>query len=67
MPSLYAQGAIQNNLFSMFVDEDDGESKVQIGGYDLKKYATGPLQWHDVGPGASFWEVGFGNVRLGGL
>ena len=44
----------------MFIDADNGQSKVQIGGYDLNKYATTPLHWYDLSPQATFWEVGFG-------
>jgi len=52
----------------MFIDADNGQSKVQIGGYDLNKYATTPLHWYDLSPQATFWEVGFGGtVTVGDL
>jgi len=47
VPSLYEQGAIKKNLFAMFIDQSD-VSLMQIGGYDLKKYAKGPITWHNI-------------------
>jgi hypothetical protein len=38
VPSLFEQGAIDKNMFSVFIT-DDGTSKMQMGGYDLDKYA----------------------------
>jgi len=47
VPSLYEQGAIKKNMFSMFIDQTD-VSMMQIGGYNLDKYAKGPLNWVDL-------------------
>ena len=33
-------------MFALFIDQSD-VSKIQIGGYDLEKYARGPLNWVD--------------------
>lgn len=63
MPTLYQKGAIKNNMFSMFIDQVNG-SKIQIGGYDLKKYASGDLKWYDI-VSPSFWMIEFDHVRLG--
>lgn len=35
-----------------------------MGGYDLKKYARGPIRWHELStPG--FWQVKFDQVKMG--
>jgi len=39
IPSLYKAGAIKKNLFAMYIDPN-GSSKMQVGGYNLKKYAN---------------------------
>lgn len=38
VPSLYKQGAIKRNLFSMYIDSQ-GQSKITLGGYDTDKFA----------------------------
>lgn len=53
VPSLYKQGAIKQNLFSMFIDSQ-GQSKIQIGGYDLSKYAQGPMKFYKI-TNPMFW------------
>jgi hypothetical protein len=63
VPSLYEQGAIKKNMFSMFIDPN-GHSKIQIGGYDLNKYAKGPLHWYKI-TRKSFWQLNMHNVKLG--
>ena len=63
VPSLFKQGAIKKNMFSMFIDPSE-TSKIQLGGYDLKKYAKGPINWYPINSPA-FWELTFSNVRLG--
>ncbi len=63
VPSLYKQGAIKKNMFSMFIDPNE-TSKIQIGGYDLKKYAKGPLKWYKINT-PNFWQLSFGNVKMG--
>ena len=63
VPSLFEQGAIKKNMFSMFIDPNE-VSKIQIGGYDLKKYAKGPLHWYKINT-PQFWELDFSNVRMG--
>jgi hypothetical protein len=47
----------------MFIDPN-GQSKIQMGGFNLKKYANGPLNWHKLA-NPFFWEVKFSHVRIG--
>ena len=50
----------------MFIDQS-AESKIQIGGYDLEKYALPgqQLTWHDISAHRMFWAMPFHNVKLG--
>lgn len=50
-------------MFSMFIDQND-ISKIQIGGYDLKKYAKGDINWYKISS-PFYWELPFGNVQIG--
>ena len=63
VPSLYRQKAIKRNMFSMFISQD-GTSKIQIGGYDLNKYAKGPLRWYPI-QSNSYWDLELGKIMLG--
>jgi hypothetical protein len=63
VPSMYEQGAIKKNMFSMFIDQNK-VSKIQIGGYNLKKYAQGPLTWYPI-ISETFWSMSFHSVTLG--
>mmetsp|Transcript_2658 Transcript_2658/g.4131 ORF Transcript_2658/g.4131 Transcript_2658/m.4131 type:complete len:111 (+) Transcript_2658:63-395(+) len=51
-------------MFSMFVDMAHSNSKIQIGGYDLGKYAKSDLNWYKISS-PFFWQVDFGEVSLG--
>lgn len=65
VPSLYEQGAIKKNMFSMFIDNlDETNSKIQIGGYDLNKYASSDITWHKLVDN-NYWEFNFSNVTIG--
>lgn len=33
------------------------QSKITFGGYDLDKYATGPMKWHNIDLFSAYWEV----------
>ena len=55
VPTLYKKGAIDENMFSMFIDQVNG-SKMQIGGYDLEKYASGPINWYNMSDPV-FWML----------
>lgn len=63
VPSLYEKGAIKNNMFSLFIDQTS-ISKIQIGGYDLKKYASGPINWYKI-TDPMFWMFHFSDVKMG--
>lgn len=45
VPTLYKEGAIKHNIFSMYIDQN-ATSKIQIGGYDEEKYAIEPVKWY---------------------
>lgn len=63
VPSLFEQGAIKNNMFSMFIDQND-ISKITLGGYDLDKYASGSLNWYDITTDF-YWEIPMHSVSIG--
>jgi len=63
VPSLHKQGAIKNNMFSLFIDQS-AVSMMQIGGYDLKRYAKGPIKWHKI-ISPHWWQINFDDVRVG--
>ena len=65
IPSLYEQGAIKNNMFSIYIDNNK-KSKIHMGGYDLARYATGPLNFHKLSSD-QFWEMPLHRVRAGSL
>lgn len=44
---MYEQGAIQHNMFSVYYNSKGG-SKIQFGGYNLQKYATGQIDWFPI-------------------
>lgn len=64
VPSLYKQGAIKNNLFSMYIDSE-GQSKITLGGYDEAKYASGPMKFYKI-TNPTFWSLEFHDVEIGG-
>ena len=47
----------------MFIDQSD-VSMMQIGGYDLDKYAKGPITWHNI-TSYWWWQLHFDDVRVG--
>merc|ERR1711935_465622 len=48
----------------MYIDSE-GQSKIQLGGYDLAKYASGPLKFYKLA-NPMFWQLEFDNVNIGG-
>jgi len=64
VPSLYEQGAIKQNLFAMFIDNEGG-SKIQMGGYNTEKYASGDMHFHKINS-PMFWNLPLGPVEIGG-
>ena len=63
VPSLYEAKAIKRNMFSMFISRD-GSSKIQIGGYNLDKYAKSPLRWYPI-ESKQYWDLKLGKIMLG--
>ena len=46
--SLKEQGVIDHRMFSFLIGLDHNlPSKFMVGGYDLAKYAKGPIKWHN--------------------
>lgn len=66
VPSLYEQGAIKKNMFAMYIDHND-QSKIQMGGYDLKKFAKpgSKLRWYPITT-PMFWQIELTEVTMGG-
>lgn len=52
-------------MFALYIDNEK-HSKIHMGGYDLDRYAIGPLNWHKLSSD-SFWEMPLHWVRAGGL
>ena len=50
-------GAIDQAVFSLSIGMNDVQSKITFGGYDLEKYATGPIKWHNIHFFSAYWEV----------
>lgn len=48
----------------MFIDTQ-GQSKITLGGYDLNKYASGPIKFYKI-TNPVFWELPFHDVVIGG-
>jgi len=53
VPTLFHRKAINQNMFAMFINPN-GQSKIQMGGHDLKSYARGKLNWHSLSS-PHFW------------
>jgi hypothetical protein len=52
-------------MFAFHIDQN-GQSKMHLGGYDLKKYASSDIKWYDV-KGKHFWQFNIENVKLGDI
>jgi len=63
VPSLFEKGAIKRNMFSMFIGKNEA-SKIQIGGYNLKKYAKSPLKWYPIAS-EGYWDMKLDKVMIG--
>ena len=42
------KGAIDHAVFSLSIAMKDVQSMITFGGYDTKRFATGPLKWHNI-------------------
>lgn len=64
--SLHEQGVIENRTFAFLVGlERNLPSKFMVGGYDLHKYAKGPIQWHDTLEPKQTWYLDWTGVSFG--
>ena len=50
-------GAIDQAVFLLSIGMEDVQSKITFGGYDLEKYATGDVKWHNIDQFSAYWEV----------
>lgn len=57
-------GAIDEAIFSMSIGMGDIQSKITFGGYNLEKFAKGPIQWHDIVYGSRYWEIGLKKIKF---
>ena len=53
-------------MFAIYKTDEDGKSKIHMGGFDLEKYARGPLNFHSLSTN-KFWEMPLHKVRAGKL
>lgn len=66
MDSLKEQGVIDQRVFSFLIGLDHNlPSKFTVGGYDLAKYAKGPIQWHDTLEPKKTWYLDWTAVKFG--
>jgi len=64
--SLHEQGVIEQRTFAFLVGlERNLPSKFMVGGYDLHKYAKGPIQWHDTLEPKQTWYLDWTGVSFG--
>lgn len=64
--SLKEQGVIEDRVFAFLVGLNHGlPSKFMVGGYDLKKYAKGPIQWHNTLEPKKTWYLDWTGVSFG--
>lgn len=50
-------------MFAMFIDQNS-QSKIQMGGYNLKKYASGPMKFYNI-ISPYYWMLPLGEMRIG--
>jgi len=66
MNSLQRQGVIEERIFAFLIGLNHNlPSKFMVGGYDLKKYAKGPIQWHDTLEPHKTWYLDWTGVSFG--
>lgn len=65
--SLKDSGVIDQRMFSFIIGLDHNlPSKFMVGGYDLNKYAKGPIKWHDTLEPKKTWYLDWTGVKFGG-
>ena len=63
------QGAIDHAIFSMSIATGDTQNMMTFGGYDLHRFATGPIHWHNIMKGFLYkhhWTLKFEEFRFHG-
>ena len=71
MPKLFIdtlkdQGVIDQRMFSFLIGLDHNlPSKFMVGGYDLAKYAKGPIKWHNTLEPKKTWYLDWTGVKFG--
>jgi len=64
--SLKEAGAIDHRMFSFLIGLDHNlPSKFMVGGYDLAKYAKGPIKWHETLEPKKTWYIDWTGVKFG--
>jgi len=64
--SLKEQGVIDTRVFSFLIGLDHNlPSYFMVGGYDLAKYAKGPIQWHETLEPKKTWYLNWSGVKFG--
>ena len=62
----YAQGQIDEQVFSLSIGPGDLPSMMTFGGYDLDKYAKSDINWHTLIPDYH-WEVTISGFKFGDI
>ena len=50
-------GAIDRAEFSLFIGKGAEQSLITFGGYDLDKYAAGPISWYQIDQTSHYWSI----------
>lgn len=62
---LYSQGSIDEKVFSLFLQPDNEQSKITVGGYDLDSFSQdGKIFWHKLS-NANYWTLDLTAVYYG--
>jgi hypothetical protein len=41
----------------MSIGTGDEHNKITFGGYDVEKFATGPINWHKIDHYENYWQL----------
>ena len=50
-------GAIEAAIFSLSIGFGNIQSMITFGGYDYKRFATGPIRWHNANKSSRYWQL----------
>jgi hypothetical protein len=65
MDKMVKSGVITKRIFSFNIQADKKhQDMITFGGYNLEKYAAGPLNWHKADITDSFWKVNLEKITL---